>query len=313
LEGGGSEVTDAIVPFSVLAESKLVDVVMTSQSSEPVRLFPAVTVRPHLHRAAFDRDHPQGADYVIVPAALNPQAPELIEWVGAQAAKGAKVVGICAGGLVLAEAGLLDGQRGTTHWYERRRLQRRSEGMKWVSDRRFVVDGNVVTTTGVTASVPLSMTLVEAIGGREHASTLAARLGVEDWSAAHESDRFRLDLGGIWMGLSGRLKLWRVETLAVPVSDKVHELALALTVDAWARTDRARPVLVASDSKITTRHGLELLIDEEAPSDGPSLPRVSNHAPVSALDQALRRIRQRYGPSVADWVALQLEYAVGLA
>lgn len=68
-----------------------------------------------------------------------------------------------------ANAGLLEGHRATGHWYSLPSLQKFS-GTTWIRDQRYVSDGVVVTTTGVTASIPASHALGEAIAGHNRAT-----------------------------------------------------------------------------------------------------------------------------------------------
>jgi hypothetical protein len=56
----------------------------------------------------------------------------------------------------------------------------------------MVADGSVATTTGITASMPMMLTLIEAIAGRSRAESVARELGVEEWNARHASGAFRL-------------------------------------------------------------------------------------------------------------------------
>ena len=77
----------------------------------------------------------------------------MLAWLREQAAAGATMVAICDGAEVLANAGVLRHRTATSHWYSRDSLQRRFTDTTWVDDRRYVMDGNVMTTTGVSASI----------------------------------------------------------------------------------------------------------------------------------------------------------------
>jgi len=79
-----------------------------------VKLFPALTVDPDETTAAFDAWNPDGADYVIVPAMSRDDDPSALAWIRSQAAKGATIIGVCAGAKVVGATGLLDGKRATT-------------------------------------------------------------------------------------------------------------------------------------------------------------------------------------------------------
>ncbi len=131
----------------------------------------------------------------MLPALLYPDDAAVIAFLKNQHDKGATIVSICNGSLTMAAAGLLDGRKATAHWYEVAGIQARHPSMQRVRDRRYVVDRGVATSTGITASLPLTITLVEAIGGRDVASSLAARVGLDNWDARHKSSAFKLHAG----------------------------------------------------------------------------------------------------------------------
>jgi len=147
-----------------------------------------------------------------------------VRFIKAQREKGATIVGICAGVLTLGAAGLVDGRRATTHWYVIDDLRRDHPTMQWARDRRYVADRGVVTTTGVTASIPVSIAIVEAIAGRERAEALARELGVTDWSARHDSDAFRLGAGGVATALGNTIAFWGHQTIGIPVAHGVDAI-----------------------------------------------------------------------------------------
>jgi hypothetical protein len=278
---------------------------------------PALKIEPQATLAEFDARFPGGADYVIVPAVHEPDDAILVGWIRAQARKGAVIVGVCDGVWVVANAGLLNGRRATGHWYSLNRLQRKFSDTRWVRNRRYVADDSVVTTTGVTASIPVSLALVEAIAGRDRATGVASELGARDWSAAHDSNDFALNYGYVFTAADNELSFWSHEKVGVPVSAGVDEIALALVADAYSRTYRSQAVSVSdSQAQILTRHGLHLLADVAVgTSKVPDrmLPRFDSIAPVRTLDWALDGIAEAYGEPTAAFVALQIEYGEGLA
>jgi transcriptional regulator GlxA family with amidase domain len=145
------------MPYGVLRRSNVADVALIATSPGPVKLFPVLTVEPQATIAEFDAQHPDGADYVIVPAMSRDDDPAALAWIRTQAAKGATIIGVCAGAKVVAEAGLLDGRRATTHWYYLKELRDKHPSVRYVADRRLVVDRGVATTTGITASMPIAL------------------------------------------------------------------------------------------------------------------------------------------------------------
>src|SRR5215211_2354708 len=165
----GTEVTDYLMPYGILRRADVADVVALATGPGPVTLYPALKLEPQATVAEFDAGNPDGADYVIVPAMRRDDDTAVLQWIKSQAAKGAIVIGVCAGATIVANAGLLDGKRATTHWYYLDELRGRHPAIRYVADRRLVVDRGVATTTGISASMPMSLAVIEAIAGRDKA------------------------------------------------------------------------------------------------------------------------------------------------
>jgi putative intracellular protease/amidase len=305
-----TETNDYLVPTGILRRAGIGEVIMVATDAGPVRLFPALTVQPDATIAEFDARYPDGADYVVVPAMSRDDDPAVLRWIKRQAAHGATVIGVCAGAKVVGAAGLLDGRRATTHWYYLREL-RRNPNIVYVKDRRFVVDRQVVTTTGITAAMPMSLTLVEAIAGRPRAAAVARDLGLAQWDARHDSGAFTLTRPFALTVLRNVLTSWHREVWGIELPPGIDEVSLALVADAWSRTYRSRAVTYASAAgAIESANGVRIMPDRVAsgwPTDR-MLPPVGRHKPSEALDQALAGIRDYYGARTAGIVATQLEY-----
>jgi putative intracellular protease/amidase len=301
----GTEATDLLLPHAVLQRSGLAEVWAVAPRAGRVHLFPALQLQLPHDLGAFDRAHPQGADYVIVPAMMRDDDPAIIAWLQRQAASGARVIGICSGARVLGRAGLLDGRRFTGHWYDRHTL-RQYPGSVHVPDQRYLADGAVATTTGITASIPATLALVQALGGTEAADTVARELGVADWGPAHDSAAFGLTPARVLAYAAGKLAFRRHDRRRIDVQDGTDDATLALVTDAWARTGRVS-VEAAAEGPVRLRSGLTLWAQPAAEGTA-ALPALPPLAPVAALDQALCQIGRRYGTWRRDWVMLEMEY-----
>src|SRR5262245_56080636 len=241
----GTETTDYVIPYSVLSESGAADVFSVATGPGPIQMHPALKILPQTEVHGFDLRFPEGADYVFVPAVHHPDDAALIAWVRAQAGKGAVMIGVCDGVWVLANAGVLKGHRATGHWYSLDSLEHKFHETKWVRNRRYVADGTVVTTTGVTASIPVSLALVQAITGTERAKAVAQEVGATDWSSAHDSLDFGFDTR-LWLtAASNTLSFWSHEDVGIRLSPATDEIAVALIADAYSRTRRSQALTVA--------------------------------------------------------------------
>lgn len=117
---------------------------------------------------------------LIVPGGEGTRRPDpaLIDWLRAHATGAERLVSVCTGALLLAEAGLLDGHRATTHWSVCDHLARTYPGVDVDPEPIFVRDGRLSTSAGVTAGIDLALALVEEDLGRTTALTIARHLVV---------------------------------------------------------------------------------------------------------------------------------------
>jgi transcriptional regulator GlxA family with amidase domain len=102
--------------------------------------------------------------------------PGLAAWLAGLAPRVPRIVGLCTGSFVLAEAGLLDGRRATTHWEHCEELARRYPGVDVQPDPIYVRDRGVLTSAGATAGLDLALALVEEDLGRRVALAVAQHM-----------------------------------------------------------------------------------------------------------------------------------------
>lgn len=223
------------------------------------------------------------------------------------------MVSICDGALVLANSGVLDGHRATAHWATAGYRRKHYPQVNWIDDRRYVADGRIVSSAGISAAIPTSLALVEAIAGHERAAMVAAQVGVPDWGPAHDSRRFAPKFGRNLQAFATTQYLngWlhKSVSIGVAVAPGADEITVALTADAYSRTGRAKAyALGTSAAPILTLHGLTLLPDRTDPKSVDRVVALATGKSAVTLDAALADIARRYGRQTAFGVALDLEY-----
>ena len=99
-----------------------------------------------------------------------------VAFVQRMARRGVRIASVCSGAYVLAEAGLLDGRRATTHWCRTSDFGRRYPAVKLEPDRIFIRDGGVWTSAGITAGIDLALAMVAEDHGDAVAQDAARQL-----------------------------------------------------------------------------------------------------------------------------------------
>ena len=172
------EVLDFAGPYEVFSVTGEVidpdsfDVYMVAESADPVTGRNGFTVIPHYTFA----DCPE-PDVLIVPGGpgtrVEEKRPEMLDWVSEKAGPAELVLSVCTGARILAKAGLLDGLEATTHWVSIDELREMAPTAKVHDDRRFVDNGKVVTSAGVSAGIDMSLHIVARLCGEKAAAETA--------------------------------------------------------------------------------------------------------------------------------------------
>lgn len=173
-------VTDGMLHFELTATYEIftapqLDYRVVVCGNAPVRVG-RFTLEPDL-----PLDQLKRADTVIVPALADVDDPidlELVQAVRAAHEEGARIVSLCTGAFVLAEAGLLDGLRATTHWAHTDVLAERYPRVEVDPDVLYIDNGQVMTSAGKAAAIDLSLHLIRSDHGSATANTAARRLVV---------------------------------------------------------------------------------------------------------------------------------------
>jgi len=167
-----AEELDFTGPWEVFTASSMVRdhadaAVLIAEREGPVRCAKGMRVLPD-HTLS---DHPP-LDVLLVPGGQGTRRevanPVLTGWIRATSATAAWTTSVCTGALLLHEAGPARGRRVATHHAFEDTLQARGD-ITVVRDARYVVDGSLVTSQGVSAGIDMALWLVGRLHGREHA------------------------------------------------------------------------------------------------------------------------------------------------
>jgi len=187
------EVLDFAGPFEVFCTAsrmktrlepqapKPFEVITIADAARPVHARGGLVVQPAFAVTA----HPP-LDVLIVPGGIvtaELARENIIAWIAQQSAAAELTASVCTGAFLLARAGLLDGKTATTHWEDIDDLRAMFPGVQVQAQTRWVDQGQIVTSAGISAGIDMSLHLVARLESTDLAVRTARQMQF-DWQAA---------------------------------------------------------------------------------------------------------------------------------
>lgn len=292
LGASGTVVSDALAPYEVFASSPRFSVYTVAAHPGPAPTQGGPTIVPTYTFADTASGQAPRPDVVVVPAVETPDGPQespLRAWVKAQATSGALILGVCNGAAVLADAGLLDGRTATAHWSRLGALDKQYPAVHWVRGQRFVQDGPVTTTAGVTSGIPGALRLVTELAGTREATRVGALVSYPNWSVDAPTDIPQQSFARTDVPVALHAALpWGRPTLGIALRDGVGEIDVASSFEVFDVSYAARVIPLSAAGTVTTKHGMVLRTSTVADASAPTRLTVPAAAGTADLDPALR-------------------------
>ncbi|MEU9295149.1 GlxA family transcriptional regulator [Streptomyces sp. NPDC048266] len=269
----------------------------------PVRTHSGLRLLPDTTLAEAVADGPPHTLVVPGGEGTRTPAPALIDWLRTHAPDAGRLVSVCTGALLLAEAGLLDGHRATTHWATCDHLARRYPEVDVDPDPIFVRDGRLSTSAGVTAGIDLALALVEEDLGRDVALTVARHLVVFLRRPGNQA-QFSAQLSAQTARREPLrdLQLWITEHPAEDLSVEALAARVRLSPRHFARAFHAETGTPPGRyvDRVRLEHARRLLeetsrgVEEVARASGYGTPEAMRRAFLKALGTAPAEYRRRF-------------------
>jgi transcriptional regulator GlxA family with amidase domain len=183
------EVLDFAGPFEVFAVAgniteggfQVITVAERADASAPIVARNGLKIVPDY--ALADAPH---LDILVVPGGMGTRRevgnPRLIGWIRQRAADASLTTSVCTGSFLLAETGILQGRTVTTHWAS---VQRMRDSYQWITvrgDARFVDEGEIVTSAGISAGIDMSLYVVGRLKGADIAAQTARHMEYDHYN-----------------------------------------------------------------------------------------------------------------------------------
>lgn len=149
-----------------------------ARGTAPVRARAGLQVQPDFALG----EHPPLACAIVPGGVVDAELrqPQALAWIAAQRRTALVLASVCTGALLLAEAGVLDGLAATTHWEDLDALRSLRPAVRVRDGLRWVDEGEVVTSAGISAGIDLCLHLVARLHSRELALRTARQMDY-DW------------------------------------------------------------------------------------------------------------------------------------
>ena len=178
------EVLDFAGPFEVfsitneLNNYKLLNVYTVALAKNPIISNNGLSINPDYNLAEAPKP-----DLVIIPGGYGARKmlrqPDVITWIRENSFTAEKVMSVCTGAFLLAKAGLLEGLKATTHFQVLDTLAELAPNTEIIRNERFVDNGKILTSAGVSAGIDMSLYVVELLYGKEEANKTAKYIEYE--------------------------------------------------------------------------------------------------------------------------------------
>lgn len=158
----------------------LFEVACVARTSQPVQARAGLRVLPE-----WTFDDAPAADLLVVPGGVVDAAqacPQTLAWIARQAAGAQITASVCTGAFLLAAAGVVRNERVTTHWEDVADLRAQFPALTVLDGPRWVDNGAVVTSAGISAGMDMSLHLVARLGGQALATRTARQMDYQ-WNA----------------------------------------------------------------------------------------------------------------------------------
>jgi transcriptional regulator GlxA family with amidase domain len=181
----GVQIIDYSAPYEVFSQAGVYNIYTVAETLEPLGTSGGPGAARVVPKYSFS-DHPK-PDILIVPGGGGSQPgdrgvgkqrenPALIRWIQEQSRDAKTVLSVCNGAFLLASAGLLEGKEATTFWGMLEYLTEVAPNARVVGDRRYVDNGKVITTAGLSSGIDGSLYVLSKLHGPGKAKQVALQM-----------------------------------------------------------------------------------------------------------------------------------------
>lgn len=271
-----TEIFDFMVPYEMFAMTDAYNVYAVAPDNNVTTLTGGLDLAPHYSFQQMDQLLGKSPDLIVIP--FMPMVDEkkyrpVREWI--QKHSNTNILSICAGAENLADTGLLKGKSSTLHWQVFDRATKLYPDTNWIRDQRYVHDGNIVGSAGLTSGIDAVLYVISQQLGEPMAEKIAKEMNYPSYHFVKnpKMDPYYID----WSEANYYFNLafqWNKKKTGVLLYNGMEDGALASIFDTYSASGTTTVFTISgSDAPIVTKHNLNLIARYQI-SNAPKLDRL---------------------------------------
>ncbi|MFD0769351.1 DJ-1/PfpI family protein [Bacillus sp. CGMCC 1.60114] len=273
-----TEVFDFLVPYEMFSMTNSYNVFAAAPDKNIKSLTGGLDVVPHYTFDELDKLTGKGPDIIVIP--FMPILDEakykpVRDWIRKHSGKETTLLSICNGAENLADTDLLNGKSAATHWGDIDRLEKKYTEITWKRGQRYVPDGNIVSSAGLTSGIDATLYVISRQLGEPAAEKVAKEMNYPSYDFVQhpQMDPFTAGLSDIVYVLNNAFQ-WSKKKNGVLLYDGADELMLSSAFDTYGASGTTTTLTISSKREpVVTRHGLNLIARYQI-ADAPKLDKM---------------------------------------
>ncbi|WP_028400996.1 DJ-1/PfpI family protein [Ectobacillus panaciterrae] len=273
-----TEVFDFLVPYEMFSMTSSYNVFAVAPDKNIKSLTGGLDVVPHYTFDELDKLTGKGPDIIVIPympildeAKYKP----VRDWIRKHSGKETTLLSICDGAENLADTGLLNGKSAAAHWKNIGRWEKKYTEITWKRDQRYVPDGNMVSSAGLTSGIDATLYVISRQMGEPTAEKVAKEMNYPSYDFVQhpQMEPFTTGLSDIVYVLNNAFQ-WSKKKNGVLLYDGADELMLSSVFDTYGASGTTTTLTISSKREpVVTRHGLNLIARYQI-ADAPKLDKM---------------------------------------
>ncbi|MCM3698778.1 DJ-1/PfpI family protein [Paenibacillus macerans] len=259
-----TEVFDFLVPYEMFSMTGSYNVFAAAPDKNIKSLTGGLDVVPQYTFDELDKLTGKSPDIIVIP--YMPILDEtkykpVRDWIRKHSGQETILLSICNGAENLADTGLLNGKAAATHWGDIGRLEKKYTEVTWKRDQRYVPDGNIVSSAGLTSGIDATLYVISRHLGEPAAKKVAEEMNYPSYDFVEhpQMEPFTAGLSDIVYVLNNAFQ-WSKKKNGVMLYNGADELMLASAFDTYGASGTTTTLTISSkQGPVVTRHGLNLI------------------------------------------------------